>query len=198
MSFSTSPKLKSMRYFCEQTTPQPPRVAILSPVLSLPAALQMAPERHPLLLLSIKILISETARVRVNVTTTRPHSQYRTRASGPSTRASRPARKTNNSACLLHNASAHSTHMFSRKDKDTLLSRVERNEETVNNALQLHLSHVHQEKAKLEESLASLSENQVERGAQFERQLKELRVRNDEYVLHLLLLMRLHCICTDW
>ncbi|KAJ3046934.1 hypothetical protein HK097_000387, partial [Rhizophlyctis rosea] len=78
---------------------------------------------------------------------------------------------------LVRDQAAHLAKLST--DKDTLLSRVKRNEETVNNALQLHLTHVHQEKAKLEESLASLSENQVERGAQFEKQLKELRVRND-------------------
>ncbi|KAJ3034716.1 hypothetical protein HDV00_004762 [Rhizophlyctis rosea] len=62
------------------------------------------------------------------------------------------------------------------QDKEGLLTRVEQNEQSVNDALQLHLSHVHREKKDLEESLASLSEEQMERGVVFEKQLKELRV----------------------
>ncbi|KND00281.1 uncharacterized protein SPPG_04610 [Spizellomyces punctatus DAOM BR117] len=64
-------------------------------------------------------------------------------------------------------------------EKEALLNKVEANEQTYKEALQLHLDSATLEKARLETSLASLKKDQQVRSEEFQKQLETLRTPGD-------------------
>jgi len=76
----------------------------------------------------------------------------------------------------------HQNHLLERLtgQRDGLLSRIESSETAMKEALELQLKHATQEKQTLDTSMASLSRDQQERSENFERQLRELRIKPDD------------------
>ncbi|KAJ3159980.1 hypothetical protein HDU86_001245 [Geranomyces michiganensis] len=64
-------------------------------------------------------------------------------------------------------------------DKDILLSKVEANEQTYKDALQVHLKSATLEKDHLETSLAAMKHDQQTRSERFQQQINDLRVQTD-------------------